>query len=238
MVLQLLDSSGASPISSTQGFFLGSRQGGRELPFIMLFPRDSRQPQQPWPSLCTESPHPARAEPALQAALLGTGLDFHQDFSWLSATPGLAPSGTQSPPGLCWGSNWYPGTPMSPVGLSHQHRDLAPACCGHHRGRCPFIPSALGSVGGWSQHPAELRKGMKVKPNCPSPIPGVTALTPPSHLRTVRPTWRFSILRLGNSVRPPQSPPGASPFPAADKTLSRSPHTLLGRVSAQGPGKR
>ena len=122
---------------------------------------------------------------------------------------------------------------VSPMGLSHQH--LRAMGITGRRGRCPFAPIAPGCGG--SQRPAEPRKGMKAKPNCPSPTAGVTAVTRPSHLRTVRPTWQFSLLQLGNSVRPPRSLPGASPFPAADKTLSRSPHALPGRVSAKGPGK-
>lgn len=44
------------------------------------------------------------------------------------------------------------------------------------------------------------------------------------------PTWKEPLASQ-------ERPPGASPFPAADKTRSRSSRVLPGRVSAQGPRK-
>lgn len=121
---------------------------------------------------------------------------------------------------------------MSPAGLSHQPRELVPACRGHCGvWGCPFAP--LRSPVAGPSDPLSCTRGRG--PNLIAHRPSwVTAVTWPAHLHTIHPMW---LLQLETSIRPCGSLPGASSFPAADKTLSRSPHALPGRVSAKAREK-
>lgn len=231
---------GGLPHLLHSGFFCQAGKEGKIcLLLILLLPGDLHLPQQPQcsvrPSLCTRAAPNLRTQqeesPVCRLSLWGLGWVSTGISPGWGQHPGLAPSSTESPPGVMLGQQLVPRHLRVPSGAELQ----APSCHGHHRGQCSLAPIALGCGG--SQHPTEPCKGMKTKPNCPSPILRVTTVTHPSHLRTIHPTWRFSLLQLGNSVRPPRSLPGASPFPGADKTFSRSPHALPGRVSAKGLGK-
>lgn len=141
---------GLPSISSTRDFFAKQAERVSSAFYYALAKRPAPAPTaraqhqaQPLHRGCSEPPHPARAR-LLQAALVGTGLGFHWDFSGLEATPWPGSLQHSEPPREMLGQQPVPRNLRVPSGAEPP----ASACRGHHRARgTPSSPSPRG-VGG------------------------------------------------------------------------------------------